>query len=382
MASDDPPRALLIALLLIALNLRPPLAAVGPVLDLVRADLNLSFGQAGLLTTVPMLCMGAFALFAPRWLSHFGFRHGLGLATLLLGLSSVLRLAASFSVLLFSALLAGAAIAIIAPLLNAQIKLAFHSGTARITVWVTTALCAGAAVSAALSAPLSMRFGWPMALAGWSIPALLAAWLWWRVPITPMSFSRDDKQPMPWRTLRAWQLMLTFGLNTFVFFALLAWLAPAFQAFGCDADTAGHLLSVFALAQIVGTLSVSRNLQTDRRPVLCSCAVITVLALCGLWLAPMSAPFIWVAMAGGGGAGIFAMNMVQPLDYSNSPAKAGAWTAMMSSGGYFMAATGPWITGKMRDLTGNYDATFKLLCVVSTLTLLSTFFLTPRRHAL
>ncbi|MEZ5120650.1 MAG: hypothetical protein R2736_03570 [Solirubrobacterales bacterium] len=44
------------ALLLVALNLRLPLAGVGPVIDDLRATLGLSNAAAGLLTTLPVLC--------------------------------------------------------------------------------------------------------------------------------------------------------------------------------------------------------------------------------------------------------------------------------------------------------------------------------------
>ncbi|MFN8203143.1 MAG: hypothetical protein U0S48_11285 [Solirubrobacteraceae bacterium] len=53
------------ALLLVALNLRLPLAGVGPVLDDLRATLGLSNAAAGLLTTLPILCFGVAAAGAP-----------------------------------------------------------------------------------------------------------------------------------------------------------------------------------------------------------------------------------------------------------------------------------------------------------------------------
>ena len=55
---------LLLAIVLTGLNLRPILAAVGPVLDDIQAATSLGDSGAGLLTTLPVLAMGVCALLA------------------------------------------------------------------------------------------------------------------------------------------------------------------------------------------------------------------------------------------------------------------------------------------------------------------------------
>ena len=49
---------LLLALVLLAMNLRSPLTAVPPVLESMRADLALGPALCGLLTSIPVLCFG------------------------------------------------------------------------------------------------------------------------------------------------------------------------------------------------------------------------------------------------------------------------------------------------------------------------------------
>jgi len=58
-------------IVLVALNLRPAIAAVGPLLADIRADLDLSSATAGALTTLPVLCFGAFGLLAPALRRRF-----------------------------------------------------------------------------------------------------------------------------------------------------------------------------------------------------------------------------------------------------------------------------------------------------------------------
>src|SRR5690554_1308423 len=87
------PRYSLIAVLalLIGLNLRPMLAAVGPLLDMLQQDLGLTSTQASLLTTLPILLMGVCALSGP-WLQRWvGEVRGIALGMLLVVLASAAR---------------------------------------------------------------------------------------------------------------------------------------------------------------------------------------------------------------------------------------------------------------------------------------------------
>ena len=59
----------LAALFIASLALRPQLVGLGPLLPDIQESLAISHGLAGLLATVPVLCMAAFALpasVAPR----------------------------------------------------------------------------------------------------------------------------------------------------------------------------------------------------------------------------------------------------------------------------------------------------------------------------
>ena len=56
----------LAAIVLVGLNLRPALAAVGPLLDMIQRATGISDGAASLLTTIPILLMGLGALSARR----------------------------------------------------------------------------------------------------------------------------------------------------------------------------------------------------------------------------------------------------------------------------------------------------------------------------
>jgi CP family cyanate transporter-like MFS transporter len=66
------PWLLLLGLVLVALNLRPALSSMAPLLSDVSSSLGLSAAKAGLLTTLPVLCLGLFAPLAPILARRFG----------------------------------------------------------------------------------------------------------------------------------------------------------------------------------------------------------------------------------------------------------------------------------------------------------------------
>ncbi len=76
----------LLLVILLALNLRPILTSIGPLLEPMRASTGLGYQQAALLTALPVLCMGLVPLLQPwlrRWISEHGGMLG-GLAAIAL----------------------------------------------------------------------------------------------------------------------------------------------------------------------------------------------------------------------------------------------------------------------------------------------------------
>lgn len=59
-------RLALVALLLGAVNMRPAVTSLGPVLAEVRAALGMGATVAGLLTSVPVACFAVVGTIAPR----------------------------------------------------------------------------------------------------------------------------------------------------------------------------------------------------------------------------------------------------------------------------------------------------------------------------
>ena len=116
---------LVAAIVVVALNQRPAVVAVAPVLRDLRADTGLSSALGGLLTTLPVLCFGAFAPLAPRLARRIGLETAVAASLVLLAAGIALRLLPPVALLYTGSLVAGAAIAVANVLMPAYVKREF-----------------------------------------------------------------------------------------------------------------------------------------------------------------------------------------------------------------------------------------------------------------
>src|SRR5450830_932895 len=142
-------------LLLLALNLRPALSSLSPLLSEVSSSLGLSAARAGLLTTLPVLCLGLFAPLAPILARRFGAERVVLGILLTLAAGILLRSAFGEVGLFAGSLIAGASIGIIGVLLPGIVKRDFAKQAGTMTGVYTMALCLGAALAAGATVPLS-----------------------------------------------------------------------------------------------------------------------------------------------------------------------------------------------------------------------------------
>lgn len=154
------PWLLLLGLILVALNLRPALSSMAPLLSDVSKSLGLSAAQAGLLTTLPVLCLGLFAPLAPILARRFGAERVVLGILLTLACGIVLRSSFGEIGLFAGSVLGGASIGIVGVLLPGIVKRDFakHAGT--MTGVYTMALCLGAAMAAGFQCAVERAFWW------------------------------------------------------------------------------------------------------------------------------------------------------------------------------------------------------------------------------
>ncbi|MHC5905794.1 MFS transporter, partial [Streptomyces sp. S6] len=174
-------RTAVVALVLAALNLRPGVTSLGPVLQEVSDSLDMSGSTTGLVTAVPAVCFAAVGSIAPRLARRLGASTAIAVAGAVLAAGLALRPWA-FDAVLFVALtaLALAGIAVVNVLLPMVVKRHFPDRVGMMTGLYSMALNVGASSAAALTAPLTEAFGgdWRYGLATWSLLAALAVPPW------------------------------------------------------------------------------------------------------------------------------------------------------------------------------------------------------------
>jgi CP family cyanate transporter-like MFS transporter len=386
---------LLLGLFLAALNLRSGLASVPPLLETIRQDLGLGRAEAGLLTTIPVLCMSVFALTATRIREWIGAERGMLWALVLIGGATAGRSLGGAALALFSAtLLMGIGIAVAQTLIPAIVKETFSDRAAAVTGLYSVGINTGAALAAGATVPLEDLLGgsWPKALAAWSLLAAIAAVVWWplarkghRDRKSSASPNADTRTPMPWRSRRAWLVCLFFGSMSCIFYSSLTWLAPLYRDQGFGEERAGLLLTLFTLVQIVAALGIPplADRSEDRRPWLAISLVATAAGLIGVALAPLLtpwAPWAWTTLLGLGIGVLFPLSLTLPLDNTDGTAAAGRLTAMMFFVGYLISALGPYVVGGLRDLSGDFGVPFLALAALSIGMFIASLRLQPRRR--
>lgn len=365
---------LLIAIVLLGLNLRPVLAAVGPLLDRIQLDTGLEHVGASLLTSLPIVIMGLGALAAGVLRQYLGERNGIFLGVLLIALACLARgLLPEATPLIASALLAGAGIAFVQALLPGLIKARFASDSGRLIGFYSCAIMGGAAFGAALTPWLAQCLGWSWALAAWTLPALAAAALWWRAAPGEAPAPHSDVPHLDlWRSRRAWLLLGFFGVGTAGYTLVLAWLPPYYTALGWSAQSSGLLLAALTLCEVTaGLLASSLLARCPDRRILLAVVLLSLLAgLLGLLLAPLQLVVPICILLGIGIGALFPLSLVVAQDHLDDPRQTGDLLAFVQGGGYLIAASSPLLAGLLRQYTDDLRLSW-LAMAVATLALMA-----------
>jgi CP family cyanate transporter-like MFS transporter len=378
---------LAVTIFLVALNLRAALAALPPLVSTIQRDLSLSGAEAGLLTTLPVLCMGLFAPVATVAARRVGREATVAAALVLMLAGQLMRLAGGvLAVLLLSTLLVGVGIALAGTVLPGIVKEHFAGRSGMMTGVYLLAMMVGAATSSALAVPLADALGsWQRSLAVWSGLAVVGLAVW--LPVVrrgrPRAPSADDAPhgPLPWRSRTTWLLASYLALQSFGFYSQIAWISPSFESLGWSARDAGLLLALWSISQFVtgvGAPALADRLR-DRRPLIAGTVLCAIAGTAGLVLAPEAAPVLWVLLLAFGQGGGFALGLVKLVDYAPTPAASARLSGLVFLVSYSTASLGPFVFGALHDASGGFRSAWGFLLAVAVAQLLLVPRLRPGR---
>ncbi|MGR4869155.1 CynX/NimT family MFS transporter [Variovorax sp. LARHSF232] len=361
------------SLILIAFNLRPVFGSISVVLPEVMRDTGMGPTAASLLTTLPLLCLGIFAVPAPALSRRFGPERTLFGALLLICIGTLLRGTGNLPLLFASTALAGAGIAVGNVLLPGLVKRDFPTHAAMMTGFYTLAVCAGASGSTAFTVPLERHVfhgSWALTLAAWALPAALVLLLWapQALAAKPLPAHAQARSGSLWHDSLAWQVTGFMGLQSALAYIVLGWLAPMLRERGLDGAEAGYVVALSILVQLATCLvtpSIAARCR-DQRAIAVGLAAIILVSMLAFIFAPLSGRWLWAVLLGCGQGGAFALALSLIVMRSPDSAATAQLSAMAQGGGYVLASGGPLLAGLLRGWTGSFESSALLLVVLAS----------------
>jgi CP family cyanate transporter-like MFS transporter len=381
-AADWAGRLAVLGLLLAAVNLRPAVTSLGPLMKEVRSGLGMSGTMAGLLTSVPAACFALFGFAAPRLARRYGPGAVVCSGMALVATGLLLRpFAGGTPAFLAASALALAGIAVSNVLMPVIVKRYFPDRIGPLTGVYSMALSLGTALAAAVSVPLTDApgHGWRLGLGVWALPAVVAAVVWLplvrdrataggtRTPAAPAPrtpLAGPSARITSSRTARA--MAAFFGLQSTSAYVTMGWMPQVFRDSGISADRAGLLLAV-TMALSVPLSFVLPPLAARMRaqgPIAVVLAAFQVAGFAGLWLAPAAAPWAWALLLGVANC---AFPLVLTMIGMRARTSAGVvrLSAFVQGTGYLLAIPGPILVGALNQATGGWGLPLGMMVVLA-----------------
>ncbi|MCY9549911.1 CynX/NimT family MFS transporter [Lysinibacillus xylanilyticus] len=362
-----------VSIFFVALNLRPAITGIGPLFNVLLESLHISNTKMSFLTSIPVFCMGLFAPFAVPLQRILGTKTAITFLIIILVLANGLRfLKESYVLLVVTSFAVGFAIALIGPILNAYIKKKFPNRFTTVVGIYSFGIGTGATLSAALTLPFYSRFheSWTIALGSWAILAIIALCIWvlaiQNQELLETSVLTKNEARNPWKNVRAWTILIYFGIQTSLFFSIMSWLAPILQAKGFSLVAASSMLTFLSIVQMIGNILVPILMEkwSSRISWLFSLSILGTIGFVLLWLGSGSLLWFAVLIIGIVLSGLFPIGLLLPLDEARNDEEANSWSSMVLSGGFMISSIIPILIGYCYDVTGNHTFTYMIFLIL------------------
>jgi CP family cyanate transporter-like MFS transporter len=350
-----------LAVVLIALNLRPAITSIGPMLDEMRASLGASAAWAGVVTTLPGLCFAGAGLTAPLLARRWGMGPTLSGALSLLAAGLVLRVLDGPLVVLGGTLVVTAGIALANVLIPVVIKDSFPAKIGLMTGVYTAALQGGGALGSAVTPPLADGLGgWRAALGGWAVLGVIALVVLTFATRRRVSGEAQSTRPLGehrsmLRSPLAWTVTLFFGLQAFVAYVVMGWLPQVLMDAGVSRGDAGLLLGLISILAVPISLTVPAMAvrQGSQSWWIAGLGAFCFAGILGLVLAPGASPLLWSVLVGIG-MSVFSLALTVIALRARTGEETARLSGMAQGFGYLLAALGPFLFGILHELTGSW----------------------------
>lgn len=365
--STGRPVMLLVALLLVAVNLRLGVTSASALLTALTASGALTPVAAIIVPSLPTAVFAVAGFGTARLSARLGVERTVlaGLVALTAGLA--IRGIPEPAVVVAGTVIATGGLAIVNILIPAVVRARFGARIGPVTTAYSTVMSLGSAAAAATAVPIATALGSPsLGLAAWALPALIGLIAWSLAmpsprdrfgppaPAATEGTAVDGRRtPLPAGTLL---LAAYFSLQALLSYVVMGWLPSIAQDAGIPAGRSGLLLGIAMAVGVPATAVVVALARSPRRMRIgfVLVAASSLGALSGLLLAPAAAPEAWAALIG---IGMCAFPLVLALiaGFGDSAAETARVSSIVQSAGYSIATLGPLGTGALHQSTGTWS---------------------------
>ncbi|MCC3267632.1 MFS transporter [Arthrobacter gengyunqii] len=361
-----------VAVILVAVNLRPGATSVGPVLAEIQSGLGMGSVQAGILTALPgftFAVVGALAVMVSRR-AGIAWTIALGLGVVAAGLL-IRSVVASPVLFMILTVLAFAGMAMGNILVPAFIKTHGGTRTALLNSVYGTTLAVGATLPLLVAAPLAGwdSGGWQLSLRVWGLAALAAFVPWILVSVrSRRAVVQTDAGAGATERLRitssrtAVALCVYFGVQSMHAYVQFGWVPQIYRDAGLEQGHAGLMAATIASLGIAGGLIMPALVA--RAPGLhfyiAGLATAVAAGYLGLLLAPATMPWMWALLLGIGGFA-FPTALALITARSRDPRVTAELSGFCQPVGYLLAAVGPFAIGALHEATGSWTVPLVIL---------------------
>jgi CP family cyanate transporter-like MFS transporter len=369
------------------LNMRAPITSLPPLFPELSGRLHLSSATLSLLAATPVICFGLGAIFAARLSRRFGEERVItgGLVAVAAGL--LLRGAWPATMLFPGTILATGGIALLNVLMASMIKRRWPDRAGLGIGIFLSGLSVGAIVASLLSVPVYHASGDSvrLALGLWAAPAAISALLWLlgqgviRRP-TPAGSRGGLGGIVPPRVIvppkihkhaLAWQVTAFMGLQSLLYYAALSWLPTMFRDRGDSAVSAGNLLALMGVGNLLTSMLVPVLAQRmdGQRALVVPSLIGAGAGLAGSVWAPLGSAPGWVLLLGVCQGSCLGLAVFFTMARAPDPATAASLSGLAQAVGYLVASTGPLALGLLHSATGGWGVPFGVLVAITVVEL-------------
>ncbi|WOS96344.1 CynX/NimT family MFS transporter [Nosocomiicoccus massiliensis] len=351
---------LIISLMLVASILRAPITAVGPVVDQIKASLQISNTVAGLLTTIPLLIFGIASPIIPKLVRKYSINLIIFYSLIFILCGLVIRNLSSVEWFILGTIIIGLGIAVGNVTIPSYVKLKFPLHIGLVTGLYGAVMNGMAGVGGGLSFPLSevSRYDYKLSLSIWLILALLAIVFWIKQLKAPTYHTKGVDENTPTLTVKditksriAWGLALSFGLQSMIFYSVVAWVPTILVAQGLTFKTAGYYFMFAQFIQVPIAFIFPQfveSVKNKRIPVI----IIFICFITGfslMFVQQNIVLLIAMLLIGSSAGSAFSTCMVLFSLKANTYDGSMMLSGFSQSVGYIIAASGPLLMGMIQD---------------------------------